>query len=126
MSDNHAALRRVLGAAWWLLFPCFTALVVRLAVERACSDPYDLLPALTSNPLWGWLIAIIYVASHLWMIAVYMLTASISDSLLPRFGLRGIWGSDYVKILLMLSAFVLEYLPVTLWRLAGTALHCAR
>lgn len=116
----------MLGAAWWLLFPCFTALVVRLAVERACSDPYDLLPALASNPLWGWLIAIIYVASHLWIIAVYILTASISDSLLPRSVFRGFWGADSVKILLMLSAFVLEYLPVTMWRLAGAALHCAR
>ena len=126
MSDNHAALRRVLGAAWWWLFPCFTVLVLRLVVERACSDPYDLLPALTSNPLWGWLIAIIYVASHLWMIAVYVLTASVADSLLPRSVFRSFWGADSVKILLMLSAFVLEYLPVTLWRLAGAALHCAR
>jgi len=117
----------VLGAAWWLLFPCFTALAVRLAVERACSDPYDLLPALASNPLWGWLIAIIYVTSHLWIIAVYILTASVSDSLLPsRSAFRGFWGTDAVKILLMLSAFVLEYLPVTLWQLAGTALHCGR
>jgi hypothetical protein len=76
--------------------------------------------------LWGWLIAIIYVASHLWIIAVYILTASISDSLLPRSVFRGFWGADSVKILLMLSAFVLEYLPVTMWRLAGAALHCAR
>jgi hypothetical protein len=31
-----------------------------------------------------------------------------------------------VKVLLMLIVFVVEYLPVTMWRLAGTALHCAR
>jgi hypothetical protein len=113
--------------AWWILFPCFTVLTVRLAIERTCADPYDLLPTLTSNPVWGWLIAVTYVMSHIWFIAAYLLTAASADSLVPpRAAFRLAWGHDRMKVLLMLLAFVLEYLPVTLWRLVGTAMHCAR
>lgn len=127
MNEQHDVIRRGLGAIWWILFPCFVLLVIRLSSERTCSDPYDLLPALASNPLWGWPIAIVYVASHLWLIGVYLLTASCSDSLAPsRARFRNLWQTDYMKILLMLIAFVVEYLPVTLWRLLGTALHCVR
>jgi len=58
---------------------------------------------------------------------VYLLTASCLDSLAPsRARFRNLWQTDYMKILLMLIAFVVEYLPVTLWRLLGTALHCVR
>jgi len=127
MSDNHDALRRLVGASWWFLFPCFALVVLRLAAERTCADPYDLLPGIASRPVWGGLIAVVYVASHLWLIGVYLLTASFSDSIFPRrSAFRSVWQTDYVKVLLMLIVFVVEYLPVTMWRLAGTALHCAR
>ena len=127
MSDNHDALRRLVGASWWFLFPCFALVVLRLSAERTCADPYDLLPGIASRPVWGGLIAVVYVASHLWLIGVYLLTASFSDSIVPtRSAFRSVWQTDYVKVLLMLIAFVVEYLPVTMWRLAGTALHCAR
>jgi hypothetical protein len=126
VSDKDV-IRRGLGATWWILFPCFVLLVIRLSIERTCSDPYDLLPGLASNPLWGWPLGVVYVASHLWLIGVYLLTASSSDSLgPPRARFRSLWQTDYMKIWLMLIAFVVEYLPVTLWRLMGTALHCGR
>lgn len=125
--DPHTTLRRGLAVSWWVLFPCFTALVLRLAIERTCSDPYDLLPALASNPQWGWPIAFVYVTSHLWLIAVYLRAAASANAIVPpRATFRTEWGRDYVKVVLMLLAFVLEYLPVTLWRLVGTAIHCAR
>lgn len=127
MSDKHDVVRRGLVAIWWILFPCFVLLVIRLSIERTCSDPYDLLPGLASNPVWGWPIAVVYVTSHLWLIGVYLLTASSSDSLVPpRAAFRNLWQTDHVKVLLMLIAFVVEYLPVTVWRLIGTALHCVR
>jgi hypothetical protein len=127
VSDSHDAIRRGLGAIWWILFPCFVLLVIRLSIERTCSDPYDLLPGLASNPAWGWPIALVYVTSHVWLIGVYLLTASSSDSLVPpRAAFRNLWQADVLKIVLMLIAFVVEYLPVTVWRLAGAALHCAR
>ena len=112
---------------WWILFPCFVLLVIRLSVDRTCSDPYDLLPGLTSNPVWGWPIAVVYVTSHLWLIGAYLLTASSSDALAPtRAAFRNVWQADYLKVLLMVIAFVVEYLPLTMWRLIGTALHCVR
>lgn len=110
-----------------MLFPCFSVLVLRLTVERTCADPYDLLPALTSKPLWGWLLAIAYVTSHAWLISVYLLTAASVNSLVPSpSAFRTMWRADYVKVLLMTAVFVVEYLPITLWRFAGAALHCAR
>jgi len=124
---NHYVLRRGLGSIWWILFPCFAVLVLRLTVERTCADPYDLLPALTSNPKWGWLFAVVYVTSHAWLISVYMLTAASVDSLVPpRSAFRALWRADYVKVLLMTAVFAVEYLPVTMFRLAGAALHCAQ
>jgi hypothetical protein len=122
----HDSLRRALKRSWWVLFPCFLVLVLRLTVERTCSDPYDLLPALASNPVWGWPIAIVYVTSHAWLLGVYLLTAASVDSLVPsRLAFRSMWRAEYMKVLLMAGAFLLEYLPVTIWRLVGTALHCA-
>lgn len=44
----------------------------------------------------------------------------------PRSSFRNVWRTDYVKVLVMSIAFVVEYLPVTIWHLIGTALHCAR
>lgn len=127
MTDNHDVLRRALGLTWWILFPCFVALVFRLTLERTCADPYDLLPALASSPLSGWPIAGVYVTSHVWLIGVYLLTAASTDSLAPPpSAFRTVWRADYLKILLMAATFVLEYLPVTLWRFIGTALHCVR
>ena len=127
MTGNHDVLRHAFGRIWWILFPCFAVLVVRLTVERTCADPYDLLPALASNPLWGWPIAVVYVMSHAWLIGVYVLTAAFADSLLPpRSAFQSVWRADSMKVLLMAAAFVVEYLPVTLWRVVGAALHCTR
>jgi hypothetical protein len=127
VTDNHDVLRRAFGATWWILFPCFVALVFRLTLERACADPYDLLAALASNPLWGWPIAGLYVTSHVWLIGVYLLTAASTDSFAPPpSAFRSVWRADYLKILSMAAAFVPEYLPVTLWRFIGAALHCTR
>jgi hypothetical protein len=82
---------------------------------------------LTSNPRWGWLFAVVYVTSHAWLISVYMLTAASVDSLVPaRSAFRAMWRAHYAKVLLMATVFVVEYLPVTMFRLAGAALHCGR
>ena len=127
VTDNHALLRRGLRGIWWILFPCFVLLVLRFTVERTCADPYDLLPALASNPIWGWSIAVIYAASYAWLIGVYIVTAASVDSLVPsRSAFRSVWRAGSMKILLMAAAFVVEYLPVTLWRFIGATLHCAR
>jgi hypothetical protein len=57
--DASQAAKRWLDRSWWLLFPAFTALTIRLGVERACAQPYDLLPAVTSNPAWAWPLALV-------------------------------------------------------------------
>jgi hypothetical protein len=110
---------------WWVLFPCFSVLTCRLTAERMCGDPYDLLPALTSRPAWAWPIALVYVSAHVWVLAVWLLTVSRSRELVPGpRAYRVVWGADAAKLLLMLGVFVIEYSPVSLWRLLGASVRC--
>jgi hypothetical protein len=118
-------IRRVLEISWWGLFPCFAVLTLRLSVERACGDPYDLLPAMTADPTWAWLLAVVYLLAHLWMLAAYLVTIDDGGSLVPSTRvIRGVWGSDVSKVLLMSAALVIEYWPVSLWRWLGTSVTC--
>lgn len=110
---------------WWLLCPSFTALTVRLGVERACADPYDLLPALTSHPGWAWPLALVYVFAHLWVLAAYLVTVSHAQEVLPDASAFGaVWGANAVKLVLMIGVLAIEYSPSLLWGLMATALRC--
>jgi hypothetical protein len=112
--------------SWWLLFPSFAALTLRLAVERMCAEPYDLLPALTSKTASAWPLAIVYVLAHVWMISAYLVTVSKTQALLPRPGaIRAVWGAGAARFILMLAAFAIEYAPVPMWRLVGAGFRCA-
>lgn len=114
-----------LQLTWWLLFPAFLWLVVLLTVERACGDPYDLLPALTSNPGWAWPIALLYVLVHLWVLAAYLVTVSHAQEILPEASVFvEVWGRNGVKLVLTIAALVLEYSPSIVSRLLATALGC--
>ena len=87
-----------LGRSWWLLFPAFTALTIRLGVERACAEPYDLLPALTSNPAWAWPLAFVYVLSYVWIAAACVTTAVAADTLIPSIAAwRAFWSGESYK-----------------------------
>jgi hypothetical protein len=116
---------RWLGRIWWLLFPAFAVLTWRLDIERACANPYDLLPALTTNPVWAWPIALVYVLSHVWIVAVYVTTAVAAGTLRPSIDRwRGMWGRDLYKILVMAAVIAIEYAPLALWRWLGTVGIC--
>jgi hypothetical protein len=111
--------------SWWVLFPSFTALTVRLAVERACADPYDLLPALTSHPGWVWSVALVYVFAHLWVLSAYLVTVSRVQEVLPGVsGFRAVWGAGALKLLLMVGILAMEYSPSIVWRPMATVLRC--
>jgi hypothetical protein len=118
-------VRAVLTSTWWPVLLSFGALTVRLAHERACSNPYDLLPDVTSNPAWALLLAAVYVAAHVWAVCAYVMTVSVSDALLPGpAAFRAAWGSSAVKPALMAVVFAIEYAPIPVWRLLGHALGC--
>jgi hypothetical protein len=123
---SERILQAWLLRSWWLLFPSFTVLSVRLTTERVCGNPYDLLPALTANSRWAWPLALLYVLPHLWLLAACLLTAARAQALAP--GARvfsEVWGREAWKLLLMAAVLVLEYAPISLWRLLGSALQCA-
>jgi hypothetical protein len=110
---------------WWALFPMFAALTIRLAGERTCGDPYDLLPGVTGDPSWAWPLAVVYVLAHAWSIAVYLTTVSRTQTLLPPArAWRTTWGRDQVKLMLMALALVIEYAPMAAWRTLGIVIGC--
>ena len=116
---------RWLARSWWLLFPAFTVVTLRLGLERACADPYDLLPALTSNPAGAWPIALVYVLTHVWTITAYVTTTVVAGTLWPsRVQWRTLWRRDLYTIVAMAAALVLEYAPIALWRWLGTVGIC--
>ena len=113
-------IQSALSTSWWIVFPCFSVLVVRLSAERACADPNNLLPALTGTPAGAWPLAAVYVAAHAWIVGAYLLTVSRTARLLPGPGAaRGVWGRDAFKLFAIGLAFAMEYAPISLWRLAA-------
>lgn len=125
MSQSATARTRLL-TTWWVLFPSFVVLTFRLASERACGDPDNLLPGLMSKPWRGWAVALVYVAAHLWLVAAYLLPVAHTGEPFPGVRtLRSVWGKDTVKVLLLTAAVAIEFLPVSLWRLLGATLRCA-
>jgi hypothetical protein len=112
----------VLNRSWWIVFPAFAVLAVRLSVDRSCGDPAHLLPELTSNPLWAWPLALLYLIAHLWACAAYALTAARTGSLVPtRAAWRELWGSRLTQIVLLVLVLIIEHAPAPVWRLAGRA-----
>lgn len=122
--DAPAAIRW-LGRSWWLLCPAFAALTLRLGVERACADPYDLLPALTSSPGWAWPLALVYVLTHAWLAVAYVAAAARAGSLLPSGAdWRAIWGAGIYKVFAIAAALAIEYAPLAWWHWLGAMWSC--
>ena len=125
VSPTAAPMVRWLARSWWLLFPAFTVVTLRLGVERACADPYDLLPALTSNPAWAWPIAVVYVLTHVWAVTAYMTTTVVAGTLWPsREHWRTLWGRQLYMLLAITAVLGVEYAPLALWRWLGAAGMC--
>jgi hypothetical protein len=114
-----------LGRAWWLLFPAFTVLAIRLGVERACAEPYDLLPAVTSNPAAAWPLAFVYVLAHVWIAAAFVTTAIAVGSSIPSFAhWRASWGREVYKVFAVVGALAIEYAPLEWWQWLGRIAIC--
>lgn len=125
-TDLRAALaRRRLARLWWLIFPAFTLLTIRLGAERACGQPYDLLPAVTSNPSWAWPLAAVYVLAHGWIVAAYLATAVGAGTLIPSWTRwRTLWGRQGYRVVMMMAALAIEYAPMVWWRWLGAIGLC--
>jgi hypothetical protein len=120
------AARLWLLRAWWPIVPVFALLVVRLVYERACASPYELLPDVTSNSLYAWPLAMLYLGVHCWALTAYLVTAGGAGTLLPGLSAaRATWGSHWPKIVFTVAVLALEYSPIPFWRLVGqTVLQC--
>jgi hypothetical protein len=123
---NAGSLRRALDWGWWLVMPAFALLVLRLDLERICAAPYELLPTVTTVPLFAWALSGLYLAAHAWVAAAWLVTALHADRMLPRWRIvRGLWGVRIWMIWLTLAIFALEYAPIPMWRIIGRrVLNC--
>jgi hypothetical protein len=123
---NAGPLRRALDWSWWLVMPAFAALVLRLDVERACAAPYELLPEITTVPLFAWALSALYLAGHAWLGAAWLVTALHADRMLPPWrSVRAYWIGRTWAIWLTLAIFALEYAPIPVWRiLVRSVLRC--
>ena len=121
MNAAGTAGGRLMGL-WWAIAPPFAALTVALSRERACAEPYRLLPGVTADPVSAWPIALLYLAAHLWIVAAYLTTIQGTRALIPGpGGIRAVWGNASLKLLFMLVILIVEYLPMTVWRSVGAA-----
>ena len=117
---GHDRAATWLWRTWWLLMPPFGALVLRLAFERTCAAPYELLPSLTAVPALAWLFAGLYLAAHAWMAAALLFTIERGGSLVPtRAGIRRLWQGHLIQLTLAIVLFAIEYGPVPLWQAVG-------
>lgn len=124
MIDSSSS-QKLLTRSWWLVFPTFTGLTLRLAVERSCGDPHDLLPSIASRPALAWPIAAIYVLGHAWLVAAYLMTVFRAHDFAPPISvLRSIWQRSLSKCVLMAVAFAIEHAPLPTWHLVGELTRC--
>lgn len=111
---------RVLSRAWWVVFPAFAVLVARLTFERACADPYNLLPGVMSRPALAMPVALLYVSAHLWVVAVYLHAVNAAGTLWPlRTPSAAMPRVETWKAIALVALLAIEYAPVSLWRLFG-------
>jgi hypothetical protein len=123
---TRAGIQSILRTSWWVLFPAFATLVVRLSVERICGDPYDLLPALTSSPVTALLLAGIYLIGHAWIISAYLVSVDRDGLIAGLAKISRMPPRDKWKIYAMVGVFVIEYSPITFWRFVGAVSGCAK
>ena len=123
MSQPPMAARRIRGwltAAWWCVMPPFAALVARLAFERACAAPYELLPAASSVPALAAALAALYVAAHALLAVAWLVTAIHADTLAPApRSVRALWGRQTWMLVATIAVFAVEYAPVPVLRVLG-------
>jgi hypothetical protein len=125
MTSSREEVRRWLGVIWWPLWPAFTAMVGALTIDRACRATFDLLPGASSSPVLATPLAAVYVAAHLWLGAAIVLTTTGSGDLAPSLpAIRRVWTRDTVKLILMAAVFVVDYAPMSLWRVIGGLAGC--
>ena len=116
---------KMLASTWWIVCPAFVVLRLRLVAERACANPYDLLPGVAANPRWAWPLALVYVAGHLWCLFAYLFTTEAAGTLAPGLAaIKSAWGRHAPRVWLMAGVLALEYAPISVSRLVGAHLGC--
>jgi hypothetical protein len=109
-------IKRLLALTWWVIGPPCALLVARFSYERGCLDAYELLRPVMLRQTGALLVAAVYVAAHVWLIAAAVLTARARDAALPwTSALRAAWGHDQWKVVAMAVVLAIEQVPRAVW-----------
>jgi hypothetical protein len=110
ISEERA--NRWFAVTWWIVCPACALLVARFSYERACLNPYELLQPIMRHQSGALIVATIYVAAHVWLIATILLIARAwSRGRAPRF----VAGSADLKVVAMAVVIALEQVPRAVW-----------
>jgi hypothetical protein len=113
-------VRRWLLWSWFAALPASALVVAAFVRERACADPYALLPAVAARPAAAYAVAAAYVGGHVWLAAAWLVTLDRSGRLVPGPGdVRRVWGTRWYAPASVLAVVALEQIPPGLWRAAG-------
>lgn len=106
--------------SWFAVWPASALVVAAFIRERACADPYSLLPAIAARPTAAYAVAAAYVGGHVWLVAAYLVTLDWSAHLVPGpADVRRVWGARWYVPVSLLALVVLEQAPAGIWRVAG-------
>jgi hypothetical protein len=115
-SDDRAS--RWLAIAWWMVCPPFALLVARFSYERACLNPYELLQPIMRHQSGAVLVAAIYLAAHVWLVAAIVLIARAWDGINRREPRPVAWSIDVrvvVRVVAMAAVIAVEQVPRAVW-----------
>jgi hypothetical protein len=98
-------IKRLLALTWWAICPPCALLVARFSYERGCLDPYELLRPFMQRQTGALLVASVYVAAHVWLVAAVILTVRGRDT----------WKDQRWKVIAMAVVIAVEQVPRAVW-----------
>jgi hypothetical protein len=112
-----------LARTWFAVAPATALVVAAFARDRACADPYALLPAVAARPLAAYAVAAAYVAGHVWLAAAWLTTIAGAGRVVPRpADVRRVWTTQAYMPAALLAIVLLEQMPIGVWRLLARRL----
>ncbi len=111
-----AQIRKLLSLTWWAIAPPCALLVARFTYERACLDPYELLRPVMQHQTGALLVASLYAAAHVWLIAAIIMTVRGRTADSPWLTVtHDVWKRDWWKLVAMAAIIAIEQVPRVAW-----------
>jgi hypothetical protein len=101
-------IKRLLALTWWAICPLCALLVARLSYERGCLDPYELLRPIMQRQIGALVVASVYIAAHVWLVAAVIAMVRGQDA-------WNTWKDERWKVIAMAAVIAVEQVPRAVW-----------